>query len=710
MTTALKFESADPKTFYHNGKVDKKTHRPKAPDHMDREIIAWDMEGISHWDKGNFAQSAVIFGCSIEPEKRLLAKDLNSREMLEYILDVGKRYPHAVHVGYAFKYDANMLIKNLSQAQIVELWKNGMLRFRLSNGRKCNVHWIPGKKFTITAWYGGDNSNSRSRDRHRGNGQRVSVTIYDYHTFFGGAFLDTAEKILQEDLSEYDRQTIAHGKAARGHQSWNDIDEIEHYWQREILLIQRVFEKFRKVMYRAGFHLKEWYGPGALANYIITQYGLRDAVAGTQSTSGVLPPEVHNASKVAFFGGRFELFQAGRIKGPVYSIDINSAYPYALTKIPSVALAHGKWRHVDNPTEIERFGFYRVRFAAPNAQGIEYRPMPFPHRDTRGMISFPNMVHGWYASPEAMLAVQTQGAVVEEGWYWEVNESGKDVGSPFAFLQTMYDRRMKIGKKNLMSMPFKLGPNSLYGKFAQTVGWDKEKMLPPKSHALPIAAWVTSYCRAMLWSIIRQIPDKVIAVETDSVFTTVDPRTLPINIGDELGQWGVTEYEELVYIQSGMYHYKQNGEWKGTRSRGLNKAEYNYDDVNRWLSDLIAGKEWDPLTVETKPRFIGAGAAAAMSQTGRPFKMSHCTWRAQTKEIKIADTGKRIHNGLTCKSCQQGLTPNEAPHRLLISSRSDGETLSLPRRLPWEAKGEHPEEVKEIRLKEMLENEFLDRH
>lgn len=686
---------SDGAQFYHTGRsrepdYDPRTFRRKPPAHEHRRVIAWDMEGISL--SGQRApQHPVLFGCSAETDRPLVGQRLSTQSMLEYIVEIGEKFPHALHVGYAFKYDANMLVYGLTERQIIRLWKNGYVSFRFDDSFEWGIKWIPGKMFTVTKRWG----------KKRNSRAKTSVTIYDYSSFFGQAFIPTAEQILGTDMSSDDRDVVAHGKAARGNQTWDDMPEIRHYWEREIVLIQRVFEKFRTVMYQAGFGLKEWYGPGALANYINSTRKLRPQMAAAQITSGAMPREVHEASKVAFSGGRFELFQAGRIRGPIYAVDINSAYPYALTKVPSLNPEHGQWRHVSAPSQIERFGFYRIKFRAPDAAPVEYRAMPLFWRDNRGLISYPQMVHGWYASPEAALAQRLRGAEILEGWYWDAAIEDR----PWEFLQEMYDTRMRLGKKNLLSMPFKLGPNSLYGKYAQTVGWDQKKMLPPKSHALPIAGWVTSYTRAMLYAAMMRAPGKIIAVETDSIYTTVDPSSLGITLGDGLGEWGVETYDEMMYVQSGMYHYKQGGEWKGTRSRGMNRGEYPADKAEDYLASLIGGEEWHPMKLTTKPRFIGAGAAIVSNE---PMKKAMTSWREQKKEMTLGDTGKRIHVGTACVQCKAGHSPNDAPHFLSIRSRSDGQTLSFPRRLPWEGTA-HPQEVADIRARLVLEGELIER-
>jgi hypothetical protein len=670
---------------------DRKTFRRKPPKDIDKRVIAWDMEGISLSGEGK-PQHPVLFGCSAETENALVGTRLSTMEMLEYIVGVGEKYPHSIHVGYGFKYDANMIIYGLPVAHIVKLWRVGHVSFQ-SGGFRWTIKWIPGKMFTVSKRWG----------KARNSRAKTSVTIYDYSSFFGKKFIDAAEEILGDALSRDDRDVVRHGKEERGKQSWDDMGEIRHYWEREIVLIQRVFEKFRDVMYRAGFALREWYGPGALANYINASRQLRPQMAGAQITSGVMPNEVHEASKRAFSGGRFELFQTGRIVGPIHAIDIGSAYPYALTKVPSLHPDEGEWVHVERPSKVSLFGVYRIHFRAPGAGPLEYRAMPLFWRDNRGMISYPGMAHGWYWSPEAALARGLPGVEIEEGWEWRSNERIR----PWEFLRDMYDTRMRLGKGNLLSMPFKLGPNSLYGKYAQTVGWDQKKRLPPKSHALPVAGWVTSYCRAMLYAAMMRAPGSIIAVETDAIYTTAEPESLGISLGKELGQWDATVYDEMIYVQSGMYHYKVGGEWKGTRSRGLNRGEYPVEKAEAYLRSLSAAsteKPWGKMVLETRPKFIGVGAALMGSE---PLKSSMTSWRVQEKKMTLGDTGKRVHVPGACAECLAGVSPWEAPHRLVIHSRSDGEAMSYPRTLPWEK--EYPPEVQEMRDQLMVEGELISR-
>jgi hypothetical protein len=679
--------------WYHNGNTKSETHRAsdgrkKAPKIEDRMVIAWDMEGISMSGQTK-PQHAVLFGCSADPENPLIAKNLNSGTMLKYIIETGQKHPYAIHVGYGFRYDANMILKDAPDQVLIKLHKFNEARFML-RGKDWYVKWIPGKMLTITEYHGPRTKNHRNQ---------TTVTIYDYSAYFGvTTFIKACESILQGELTTNDRQIIEHGKAERKNFTWKDLKEIVYYWKAEIRLIQRTFSKFRDVMCQAGFPLPQWYGPGALANYILASRKLYPHIAGAQQPHKALPDEAHFAIKSAFGGGRFQLFQAGRMGKPVHLFDLGGAYPHALSLVPSLALDTGEWKHVESPKTIRRFGFYRISYKAPGASAFETRPMPLFWRDSHGLITFPNVVTGWYPSPEAILMLNRPGATIHEGWEWVSAEND----FPWQFLQEMYDTRMRLGKKNLLSMAFKLGPNSLYGKLAQTVGWNKKKKLPPKAHSLAIAAWITSHCRARVFALAKQAPLELVAIETDSVMTTANPDDLNLKLGPGLGEWGHEVLDDCMYIQSGMYHKKVGDNWVG-KTRGLLKREFAANKVEEWLQTLIPGENWhnNPLILPAR-RFIGIGAAIASSEQ---IKDIHCSWRDQNREVRFGEVGKTQHISKICPTCQKGLTPWEAPHQLYTVSKSDGITPSYPRTLPWEL--DYPEEVKKLRAYDIISNDLI---
>lgn len=660
-----------------------------------RKMIAWDGEGmkLSGDDK---PQHYVMFGCSADIEGVLVSQQIELMDLLEYIISIGAKYPNAVHVGYGFRYDANMIIKGLPDKYLREIKARGECSFQLGADR-WRIAWIPGKTFRVTKRWSTGKKNTGKRN---GDGY-VSVKIDDMVSFFASPFIDAVESILSDVLTDEDREVIAHGKSARKDNLWNDLDDVHRYWKAEIRLMADMAERFRSVMYKAGIMLKDWYGPGAIATYLISKKGLRDHI---QNTPGI--PAVHEASKRAYAGGRFELFRVGRIEGPVYGYDINSAYPAALSQAPSLGITHGEWVYVERPSVIEEFGVYRITYNhGGKARPIEYAAMPLFHRDERGSISFPQFSNGWYWSPEADVACEIgkrhQGSVeIHEGWVWR-----HDGTRPFKFLQEMFDKRIELGKKNVVSMPYKLGPNSMYGKMAQRVGWDQKKNLPPKSHCLPLAGWITSACRAWLYRMMLQMPmHKIVAVETDGIYTTVPPEKLFADFGDGLGQWGTEVYDEMLYLQNGVYHMRQEKLWLPPKARGLDMTSVSQPVIEQYFRSLGSG-EFPALTVQMRERFVGLNAAYIKGR-GIHVKDFLGKWEAGSREMEPGGKGKRAHIPAKCAECKMGVSAWEHSHGLAIRTRSVGQ-MSAPHVLPWE-NVPVPDEMAKFREQDMYDADMLD--
>lgn len=644
-----------------------------------RKIIAWDGEGINLRGRGK-PQSYVLFGCSAETDSPLIGKRLTPGDTFNYMCNIAEQYPQAVHVAYAFNYDFNMLIQGFRWENKLDLKDKGETvidkGWALSPsswGYRYYVSYIPGKIFRVVR-------------RELSTGKQVSIRIDDVFSFFAAKFIKAVEDILGDELTDEDKEIIEHGKAERGHTTWNDIEEIKHYWQCEISMMERMMEKFREVMYRAGIHLKQWYGPGAIASYLFKSKKLAQHIQNTPEVK-----EVHEASKRAYAGGRFERFHIGRVRGPVYGVDRNSAYPYALSNAPSLGPDHGVWEHIENPDRIDEFAVYRIRFRFRTTQPSRIRqPMPLFHRDNRGSITYPGWVDGWYWSPEARMAMEfgkhLGGIEISEGWIWQ-----HDGTKPFKFLEEMFNERMRLGKRNIISMPYKLGPNSMYGKLAQRVG-SKDK--PPVAHCLPLAGWITSHCRAAVYNVMLQTPfDQLIAVETDGVYTTVPPDKMRLDFGDGLGQWDITEYEEMLYLQNGIYHRKQKGEWLSPKSRGLSMSSVPLELVTEYFQSSgpvpYRNGPSGTLQLPMKDRFTGLNAAFVGDPT--TVNERHCVWFVPPKEINPGGTGKRIHISHGCKQCGNGSSFYDEAHECIVLSRSGfgSDIESAPHKLPWEDRKEY---------------------
>jgi hypothetical protein len=627
-----------------------------------RPFIAWDGEGRSY--QAGRPQSYILFGCSTG-DRILQDGHIHTFDLLDFIVRIGEQNPSAFHVGFAFNYDANMILQSLSKPVLEKLHKNGRIALRNEDGRRYNVSFLPSKWFRVTRYKEGYHYKTNPH-------AKVTVTIYDIFGFFGKSFIAAYEELVGPVPD-----VVSEGKARRDDFNSLPLEYVDRYWTAEIGLLQQLAEELRRRLYGAGLRITKWHGPGALASYALRQHGIKKAMR-------VCPDEVREAARYGYAGGRFEIFKLGRITGPIYSLDINSAYPYGITRLPD--LTTGEWiqrtGQID-PRKLARFGIYRVRLN-PRVEGsfLETGPGPLFHRDKLGNITFPWMLEGWYWSPEVLNLrhLDPSQYTILEGWEY-LGHKRANTPPPFEWVGETYQLRREWKEKGWATqLALKLLLNSIYGKLAQRVGWNEEKRTAPAWHQLEWAGWVTSNCRAMLWDVMSRMPtDKLIAVETDGIYTLAEPHTLGISNSRELGGWEVEVYDEILYVQSGMAWLRKGDKWTCKR-RGLDARTFPLDDCMAYLGSLKAKENWPPYVGQTT-RFIGLGAAL-MSPT--PFRVRHCRWETVNREIRPGQSGKRVHIHKQCRACSRGQDAYASPHDMSIRSNAYGEPHSYPHDIPWE--------------------------
>jgi len=648
----VSFEDAKLPPAYHSG-----VSRPTSIPLDERYFIAWDGEGMNLRGKGK-PQNYVLFGASTGDS--ISSRNLTTFELLDLILDVGRRHPAGIHVGFAFNYDTNMIVQSLSSITLGLLHKNGMVGLNRKNGQRYHLSVRPGKMIRVTRYEPEYNPETNKNARH-------TVCIYDIFSFFGTSFVKAAENMLGADVEGLD--VVREGKGNRRDFQYEDLEYVRKYWTVEIEMVRLVAEELRRRLYSAGLRIREWHGPGALASYANKQHGTKEHMT-------VAPDAVRRAARYAYAGGRFELYKAGRIVGPVYGIDINSAYPYAISQLPS--LADGFWQYVENPRRVANFGVYHIRLR--KHAGFDKAPGPLFHRDEHHNISYPWITEGWYWSPEAARMMHSPDAEIIGGWEYIHNES-----TPFAWLTETYKlRQLWKSMGNASEWALKLLMNAMYGKMAQRVGWDEKKGRIPPWHQLEWAGWVTSYCRSMLYNVIRRIPwDALIAVETDGIYTTMEPSKLGITESKQLGGWSVDEYDDVVYIQSGLAWLHDHDGWHAKR-RGLDADTFTLEMAMEYVQSLEPGVRWDSYRGK-QTRFITLGAAVHNANgDGGKVKARHCVWHTSEKRVLPGEHGKRIHMPHLCGACERNATAWEAPHDLVIRSMSRAGVMSQQHSIPWE--------------------------
>lgn len=672
----------------------------------DRRMIAWDGEGINLAGDGQ-PQSYVLFGCSARVDDPLVLSrpegTLDFFDIADYMLETKERFPNAYHIGFSFKYDQNMIIQTLRWSAKRELYLNGSTWVRRDKDTRYKVSWVPGKMIGIT------------RVRGKGNDRKTThIKIEDIFSFYATSFIRAYQSTFPDAGHEEGWREIVEGKASRGYNKWEDLAEIRRYWEYEIVALERLATGLRDILWNNGFNLTQWYGPGAFANYIRRTYNLIQHEWGGKEEN--LPSDaLHYAIKCAYYGGHFEQYQGGRVRGKVYSYDINSAYPAAFTTLPTMREG-GFWQELsyaecqkDAYAPKQPLTVYYVKFRGRDPEQhlfFQTKPMPLPWRDERGNVSYPPIVEGWYWSPEVSAILNSRRwnnrdskLYIVKGYRWVPADDSK----PWAdVILPMYAKRLELKAANdPAQMAFKLGPNSLYGKMAQRVGYDDDAKTPPKAHTLCIAGYLTSWCRAQILRMLDVIDDdQLIAVETDGVYTTAPPdqiteRWSNVRFSKDLGDWGVEEYDEVIYLQNGVY-LKRNGDKWETKARGVSASALTYERVSHYTQQCAAKEKWEPLVIEQGQQFLGLGLSILRATDGNGNLNSskanrlHCVWVPDVKEIipTGAASSKRSHHPICCQACKDGLSLDDGLHTLHIHQRGHNGRgyVSYPYRLPWETK------------------------
>jgi hypothetical protein len=597
----------------------KRNHHGSKPANRDKPFLGWDGEGPR--DAGY-----ALFGNSQGME--ICYPFLKTKDCLELILDTETKYPDAIHIGFGFNYDVSNILRELSIRHL-----SALKHWTETEYKGFQLQHIPNKWFQVK--YG-----------------NTVARIFDIRNFFGTNYVG-ALLALGIGTNEEIRH-LSSEKARRPEFLFSEIEDIREYYHLELALMPRLADKLRSTFLDAGFDVRSWHGPGALANMAMRRHNVPNAKA-------ITPERVQLAAQWAFAGGRFEMPRGGFIQRKCYCADLHSAYPAFARFLPN--LSRGKWRTGCN-YESGKYGMYRIRY---KSRPEPLRVYPLFRRLSGGEVVWPHETEGWFWAPEAELVANDPDAVFLESLIFDEDD---ETDRPFAWLEEYYKKRQYLKSiGSVLELTFKLVINSVYGQLAQRTGWDKRTRSAPKSHQLEWAGYITSACRAAVYKIARDCGNNLVSIDTDGV-TSLTPYSSGLDIGPDLGQWEIDEYDSGIFWQSGIYALQRDGEWIKGKTRGIPKGTYSPAQL---IQAMQSGQD---LTL-TKKTFVGYGLAL----NGRLDEMN--TWKEDPVAIVFGGEGKRYHNGvLWCakRGCRDGI--HDFIARPLRFSPSDS-VASVPHSLPW---------------------------
>jgi DNA polymerase type B, organellar and viral len=582
-----------------------------------RRFVGWDGEATK--DAGY-----CLIGNSLGDE--LCHPDLATKDILEFLLRFSTEHKNVYNIGYVFDYDVNNILKDLSWMSLIMLKERGRCSW---NGYR--IEHIPGKCFTV-------------RDSTR------RFALDDIFSFFRSPYC-TGDKDNPGALDKYSvgsceiREQISIGKSNREDFYWKDIGYITQYFRLELQCMPLLMDKVREACESARIYIRRWYGPGALAKAELNKHHTKEHLRITDE-------RISLPVRTAYAGGWFERFKCGMYLGPVYTADLNSAYAWAMSLLPS--LANGEWEYIDGERArdcTEQLGIHHIRYGTRDnnlwqdfmrsSRGI---PLPLFQRGSSGNISRPFRTAGWYWNYEARNVHRSANCDWLGAWVFH-----SDGTYPFEWIEGAYDARLDlkaVGDPAEKALKWMLA--SLYGTMAQRSGWNRRHRTAPRFHQLEYAGATTSACRSMMYRVAMPVAlqDGLISIDTDGVTSTVPFSKLPgRGEGNGLGQWKLERFSGIIYFQNGIYWLRDmQGAWLPAKTRGI-----PYGKIGDYTAGIDALHRNGELSI-TRRSFVGYGAALHRSE-----RNSWRTWEDSEYTISLHHSPSRHHSERICRACRKGL-------------------------------------------------------
>jgi hypothetical protein len=532
---------------------------------------------------------------------------ITTEEALDFILAIPLG---AKAFSYAFNYDLTKILADLDNESLYRLFRPE-LRGRIDPEDlrgPTKVQWrgyslnLVGTKFTVV----------------KGKRRRV---IWDIFRFYQTAFVKTLRlwQVCEEEVIA----RIEAMKKERENFTSSMIPEMSAYCYDECAYLGDLAERLVKAHKDAGLELRAFYGAGSTAGALLKKMGVKDM----RRNAGDKSEAMREPLACAFFGGRFENSIVGVANGPLFNYDICSAYPYQLRFLP--CLDHGSWERTTSRAAISSARSALIRYSLGACEkGLSWGPLPF--RDTGGSVIFPaESVGGWTWRDEYLAAESLFPNVgFREAWVYHCDCDC----IPFRIIPEIYLQRMALGKDGA-GIVLKLGPNSVYGKLAQSIG-------KPQYQCWIWAGMITSGTRAMLLQMLGLHKDwsDVLAFATDSIVTRIEltppePRDTLTSIlldgtpnkpSKRLGAWDKkVETRNTFLARPGIYFPLECSEkdLEHIRARGLGRRELLHSGskmVEAWRRGQI-----EDIDLGMIRRFCGAKTC-----THKPSMVRDEFWRS----------------------------------------------------------------------------------
>lgn len=530
-------------------KAARKSHHPTGTD----SFIAIDGEGIN---LPNNEHRYVLLGIGneqIEDRNGLDWTHILSFLYNRFLVNYANGGIRIAYVGFFLSYDFDRWLRTMAENRVrMLLTSEGKLLRKDKKGFHYPVNLPYGWQIEMVG-------KKQFRVRKRYCNCDVSVCdhkkdpymfICDAGSFFQSSLLKAIDpsKWTRPIVTNAEYELIKKGKESRGdiididipgeYEKW--LKDAKKYNALENEILARLLTVLNNGFKQMGVKLspRQWFGPGQAAQ----QWMKNECIPQGKDIQEKVPQWFLECARASYFGGWFELMAHGIIPGITHEYDINSAYPYIIASLP--CLLHGQYKMGEGKPEKDT-GYVLVYARVSNDD--QKSPIgTMLHRERDSRILRPLNTEGWYWLHE-LKAAENANLISHCHYYNWVSYDPCDCPPPMRNVASLYNWRLKVDKNSPLGKALKFAYNSMYGKFAQSIGH------PIFSN--PIwASLITAGCRTMILNAIASHPkgkEDVYMVATDAVYFGTPHPSLPIS--KRLGDWDHKDRNNLALFKPGVY-------------------------------------------------------------------------------------------------------------------------------------------------------------
>ena len=480
-------------------------------------------------------------------------------EIIDFLFQ--EQYKKKIFMLWNLRFDSQAILKFLFIENYDNWYKIGK-EIQTFNGYKYNdkykIAYIPNKMFKI------------SKSNHH------VVKMYDIAQFYEWSRLNDMSKMYLKSEKQDTAQWVEMSKKYTD--GIININQLKAYWkthnkeiglycQDDALKTLELTEYMRNSFLSFGYPFDNPLSSAKLAEeYELRNYQYPRITDKMNKT--------HEFVRQAFHGGIFESRIRGFIDDEFHEYDINSAYPYELSKLEH--LGNGKLWKVLKPTNKANMGWYICNFDnkyIPFKKDIPYYyTLILDLYEGKKEITIPiSKTSSFYCTGirrqiitkieydfliKHNVKVNCFGGIE---WYKEKDEYEK----PFTWMIEAYNLRKEIKQKNkddIKQLTLKKMYNSTYGKTAQ------QKHGYSKMTNFFYSSYVTAGCRVNMAEIAIKNEKDIIEIATDGIYSL---KNLHIPNSLELGKYEHNVYQKGLFIGSGMKQLFKDNKNFTTNIRGI---------------------------------------------------------------------------------------------------------------------------------------------